>query len=290
MKYYLQAFLFCCLSFIVVTVPAPAQDAKHYTCYRAKDRIVADGLLNEPDWDRAEWSDDFVDITGNPGLKPLFRTRIKMLWDDRNLYLAAELQEPQIWATIQKRDAVIFKDNDFEVFLDPGGKGLNYYEIEVNALGTIWDLMLTKAYKDQGRALSSWNLKGLKAGIHIGGTLNDASQPDTSWTVEMVLPLSGLMPGNKPGNHPAGRGQWRVNFSRVEWKTEVQGSVYHKKTDPSNGKDLPEDNWVWSPMREVNMHIPERWGRLEFSDENTSNPGPLPFKTGLQKKGFRIWM
>jgi hypothetical protein len=288
MKYYLQAFLICFLRLMIVTIPALAQDAKHYTCYRTSERILADGLLNEPDWARAEWSDDFVDITGNPG-KPLFRTRIKMLRDDGNLYLAAELQEPHIWATIHKRDAVIFKDNDFEIFLDPDGDGLNYYEIEVNALGTIWDLMLTKAYKDQGRALSSWNMKGLKTGIHISGTLNDASHPDTSWTVEMVLPLSGLMHGKKPGSCPAESVQWRANFSRVEWKTEAQGSGYHKKTDPNTGKELPEDNWVWSPMREVNMHIPERWGRLEFSDENIS-PVPLPFKNEKQKNGFRIWM
>ena len=274
---------------MVFTIPALAQDAQHYTCYRTAEHIVADGLLNEPDWARVEWSDDFIDITGNPALKPSFRTRIKMLWDNDNLYLAAELRESHIWATIHERDAVIFKDNDFELFLDPDGNGLNYYEIEVNALGTIWDLMLTRAYKDHGIPLNSWDLQGLKTGIHIRGTLNDPCSTDTSWTVEMALPLSGLMMGKKPGSKPAEGVQWRVNFSRVEWKTEIQGSAYHKKTDPGTGKDLPEDSWVWSPMGEVNMHIPERWGRLEFSDENI-RPGPLPFKNERQKKEFRIWM
>jgi hypothetical protein len=289
MKRYLPAFLLCCLGFIYITLPAYAQEARHYTCYRTTEHIVADGLLNEPDWARAEWSDDFIDITGNPELKPSFRTRIKMLWDDDYLYIAAELIEPHIWATIHKRDDVIFHDNDFEIFLDPDGNGLNYYEIEVNAFGTIWDLMLTKAYKDNGTPINSWDLKGLKTGIHINGSLNDPSKPGTSWIVEMALPIAELMQGKKSGSKPAEGVQWRVNFSRVEWKTEVNGSSYRKKTDPKSGKPLPEQNWVWSPMGEIAMHIPERWGRLEFSSDKV-RPEPLKFKNESQKQGFGIWL
>jgi uncharacterized lipoprotein YddW (UPF0748 family) len=288
MKHYLPPLL-CCLLLMAFTLHAPAQSEKHYTCYRTAENIVADGRLDEPCWSLAEWSDDFADITGNPALKPRFRTRIKMLWDDQYLYLAAELRETDIWATIRKRDAVIFKDNDFEIFLDPDGNGRNYYEIEVNALGTIWDLMLTKAYKEGGKPITRWNLDGMKTGIDVHGTLNDPSSPDTSWIVEMALPLSSLMHGKQPSGRPADGVQWRVNFSRVEWKTEVKGSAYLKETDLKTGKDLPEDNWAWSPMGEVNMHIPGKWGRLEFSSENIS-PGPLPFKDDKQKTGFGIWL
>lgn len=32
------------------------------------------------------------------------------------------------------------QDNDFEVFLDPDGDNHNYYEIEINAHNTVWDL------------------------------------------------------------------------------------------------------------------------------------------------------
>ena len=203
MKHYSPAFLLCCLGSIVLSLHSPAQDARHYTCYRTTGHIIADGVLNEPDWARAEWSDDFLDITGDPGLKPSFQTRIKLLWDDEYLYVAAELHEPHIWGTIYKKDEVIFHDNDFEIFLDPDGNGTNYYEIEVNALGTIWDLMLTRSYKNGGKPLSDWDLKGLKTGIHIRGSFNDASKPDTSWTVEMALPIAGLMEGKKAGSKPA---------------------------------------------------------------------------------------
>ncbi|MEI6456662.1 MAG: carbohydrate-binding family 9-like protein, partial [bacterium] len=203
MKKYFRIYLLSSLLTTCALQSATAQNERHYTCYRTEDPILADGLLNEPSWSLAEWSDDFIDITGDPKLKPPLTTRIKMLWDDDCLYVAAELMEPHIWATIHKRDEVIFADNDFEIFLDPDGNGLNYYEIEVNAFGTVWDLLLTKAYKDRGQPVTSWDLKELKTGIHIKGSMNDPSRPDTSWTVEMALPLKELMIGKKPGSRPA---------------------------------------------------------------------------------------
>ena len=33
-----------------------------------------------------------------------------------------------------------------------------------------------------------------------------------------------------------------------------------------NGKYVPEFNWVWSPQGVINMHVPERWGYVFFSD------------------------
>ena len=39
-----------------------------------------------------------------------------------------------------------------------------------------------------------------------------------------------------------------------------------KKVDPETGKPYPEANWVWSPQGAVNMHMPERWGYVQFSD------------------------
>ena len=110
---------------------------RRYQCCRVAKGIVIDGSLSDPGWSGAEWSDDFVDITGDPKRAPRFRTRVKMAWDDEFLYVGADLEEPHVWGTITERNAVMFEDNDFEVFIDPDGDGLDYYEFEINALGSI---------------------------------------------------------------------------------------------------------------------------------------------------------
>ncbi|HQI44441.1 MAG TPA: hypothetical protein PK949_10040, partial [Dysgonamonadaceae bacterium] len=63
---------------------------------------------------------------------------------------------------------------------------------------------------------------------------------------------------------PSAGDQWRVNFSRVEWHTNIENGKYVKKKDPVSGKPLPEENWVWSPQGVVDMHRPEMWGFVHF--------------------------
>src|SRR5512135_1873676 len=143
-----------------------------YECYRAPRAPRLDGSLDDAAWRAAQWSAAFVDIEGAAKPAPRFRTRMKMLWDDRYLYVGAELQEPDVWGTITQRDAVIFRDNDFEMFIDPDGDALNYVELEINALNTVWDLFLARPYRDGGHAEDAFDLAGLKTGTRVLGTLN----------------------------------------------------------------------------------------------------------------------
>ena len=117
---------------------------KVYVAYERADVIFVDGLASETSWDKALWSDDFIDIEGM--IKPKYKTRMKMVYDEEYLYFYAEMEEPHIWATLKQRDTVIFYNNDFEIFIDPDGDTHNYYEFEMNALNTVWDLFLTKPY------------------------------------------------------------------------------------------------------------------------------------------------
>jgi len=232
---------------------------KGYVCYRATGPIEIDGELDEPSWQAVPWTDEFVDIEGDVKPRPRFRTRAKMLWDDQYFYVAAELEEPHVWATLTDHDAVIFQDNDFEVFIDPDGDNHEYYEIEINALNTEWDLRLPKPYRDGGPALNTWEIPGLKKAIHLRGTLNDASDRDQGWTVEIAFPWKVLAEFARQDVPPNDGDQWRINFSRVEWQVELAGGKYQKV------KDTREDNWVWSPQGAIDMHKPEMWGYVQFS-------------------------
>ena len=132
----------------------------------------------------------YVDIEGDAKPLPRFRTRAKMLWDDEFFYVAAELDEPHVWATLTQHDAVIFQDNDFEVFLNPDGNNHNYAELEMNALNTTWDLRLRKPYRDGGKAEDRWDIPGLKTAVHVNGTVNVNRVPRPAADDSSTVPCS----------------------------------------------------------------------------------------------------
>ena len=244
-----------------IPVPAVAFDPENYICYRA-GTVIIDGVIEDNEWSKAPWSSLFTDIEGDLKPAPLNDTRMKMMWDDSFLYIAAELREPHIWAKLRQRDTVIYYDNDFEVFIDPDGDTHGYYEFEMNAFNTVWDLLLTRPYRDNGQVIDAWDITGLKSAVKIYGTVNDPSDTDEKWTLELAFPFEVL---KEWGNVPAEGTVWRMNFSRVNWKTRIENGTYVKETDPATGRPLPEFNWLWSPQGLINIHYPEMWGFVQFS-------------------------
>ncbi len=240
---------------------------KHYIVTKTNETFKIDGIADELSWKSALFTDSFIDIEGVK--TPRFDTKIKMLWDDDYLYVYSKIQEPHIWGNLKQRDTIIFYNNNFEVFLDPSGKGKIYGEIEINALNTVWDLLLDKPYRVGGKANSKWNLKNLKSNIHIQGSLNNPNDIDSFWTVEMAIPLKPLVElKNNPQTFPKEGEQWRINFSRVEWNHEIINGKYQRKK--KNNMYLKENNWVWSNQKVINMHEPEKWGFLQFTDAKSS--------------------
>lgn len=255
-----------------------------YVCRRAGGPINVDGRLEEQSWTSADWTEVFGDIEGPAKPAPRYRTRVQMLWDDGYFYIGAYLEEPHVWATLKDRDSIVFQDNDFEVFIDPDGDTHDYYELEVNALNTVWDLLLVRPYRDGGPAVHSWDIQGLKTAVHVMGTLNDPSDKDKAWSIEIALPFSVLrecIPG-KP-ERPAAGDQWRVNFSRVEYRLDIDNGSYVKVRDAATGQPLPEDNWTWTPQGVINIHYPEMWGYVQFSAK-TPGKGKDKFEPRLEER------
>ena len=259
---------------------------KAYSALYTQYAVKVDGDFSEKAWQAAAWSDSFVDIEGNGKPQPTYKTRMKLLWNDSCLFVAAELEEPHIWANLTQRDNIVYYDNDFEVFIDPGNDAHQYFEIEVNALNTILDLFMPKPYRNGGIAMLSYNATGLKSAVKVHGTLNQPGDRDSSWTVEMAIPFQSIYLGNKWS--PPGEGAlWRMNFSRVEWDVVVVNNKYQKKKDAA-GKLLPEHNWVWSPQGVINMHLPERWGYLQFA-KNTSGTTTFILPQSEKRKQY-LWL
>lgn len=252
---------------------------REYVVHRAAAAPTVDGSLDDAAWRDAPWTDPFVDIVGGDRPAPRLLTHAKLLWDDGYLYIGAELEEPDVWATLRQADDTVWHDDDFEVFLDPDGDGLAYYEMEINALGTVLDLFLPRPYNQGGHADLSWEMQGMRRATALHGTLNDPADRDGGWSVELAIPWAALRPPpaaaagpGEAGRAPRPGDTWRVNFSRVEWPVDIVDGAY-RKAAPSPLTRHPEDNWVWSPQGAVNMHLPSMWGRVRFEG---AVPAPQP--------------
>lgn len=236
-----------------------------YVVYQTSEPILIDGKADEPAWAKADWTAPFVDIEGDLKPKPSYNTQVKMLWNKQGLYLFAELEEPHVWAYYRQHDQIVYHENDFEIFIDPDRDSRNYFEFEVNAANTLFDLFLPKPYRDGGNPLLSWDAQGFKSAVSIDGTLNNPADRDRKWSVELFIPFASLQAENVKTSVPESGEVWKIDFSRVEWQTLITDSKYIKKKDDKTGKFLSENNWVWNPTGEINMHVPERWGMIQFS-------------------------
>lgn len=262
-----------------------------YHCFRTPQSLKIDGKLDEAAWQKAQWTDLFVDIEGDKKPLPLQATKTKLLWDDKYLYIAAALDEKHIWAYQKEKDQIVFLENDFEIFIDPDGDSQNYFELEINAVNNTFDLFLPKPYRNGGRALINWDIKGLKSAVSIEGTLNNPTDTDKRWFAEIAIPLSSLdMDNVKPKIEDLSF--WRINFSRVEWEHSIEKGKYSRKKKVNGDGYLPEYNWVWSPQGKINMHIPEKWGYLVFSTQNVGTKNidfTLPKSETLKEIAWEIY-
>lgn len=243
----------------ILRIPNTEFNPRKYICYTADEEILIDGVPDKIQWSKSPWSEEFVNIRGNDSEKPVYKTRMKMLWDADYLYLAAELEENNITAKYQCHDDTLVYENNFELFIDPDGDTGKYCEIELNALNTVWDLFLVHPYRDEKKsAISAWDLKNIRTAVHLYGTLNVPGDKDSIWTVEAAVPWKSFLEITDISLPPKNGDQWRINFCRTEW---------------INNK--PEF-WSWSPQGLVNMHYPEMWGYVQFSDK----------KVGTEMTGF----
>jgi hypothetical protein len=266
-----------------------------YVAYQIREPIRVDGHLDEAAWLRAPRSPRFVDVVG--GTPALYDTRAAVVWDQQALYVGFWLEAPFVQARFTERDALIFLDNDVEVFIDGGD---SYYEFEVNALGTIYEVFFIwqDAYRRGGRfdvpefdllggrvhsfggnhdrsgahfwwgshprkarwAFLDWDFPGLAVGVAVDGKLNDPSLPHRGWTVELAFPWSGMhWLANGRALPPEDGDEWRLFLGRYE-QLQLNGATQSV-------------GWAWHPIGSGDNHVPERFTPIRFStaflDEQT---------------------
>jgi len=164
-------------------------------------------------------------------------TEVRAAWSEEEWRLLFIADDTDPWATMTQRDAPLYEEETIEVFFDSVGDLESYFEIEVNPLGTVLDLVLRKS-RSGYKADRAWQCEGLRTLVrrHDGG-----------WSAEMAIPFASVT--NSP---PRTGSRWRANFCRID--------------RPSRDGTLPRELTAWSPPLRASFHTPERFGVIEFGD------------------------
>lgn len=253
--------------------------------------ITVDGQLDEMAWATSTASPPFVDLVS--GQPTRYETRVQVLWDERFLYVGYTIEEPNVQAQFTKRDSPIYQENDVELFI--AGEDA-YYEFEINALGTIYEGLFVwqDVYESSGIsqlpgldrnnpqtrsqefngvgfrghprgrrwAFLDWDFPDLRSATQVQGTLNDASDRDRGWTVEVAIPWQHMAVLNlsQPRNLPPQDGEiWRMDFSR-----------FNQSKAPPPAKD--SGGWALSYHGVWDSHIPECFPYVRFQRPPTERP------------------
>lgn len=261
-----------------------------YKAKKINSSIVIDGNIQKDIWKSAQWSERFVDmVTGDAGM---YNTQVAILWNDAHLYFAFHAEEPFVEARLTERDSIIFQENDLEIFIDGGDC---YYELEVNAANTIYEVFFIwkDAYKKGGRfdvpqfdvhgpnaytfggdydrqagsfwkgthprgirwAFTDYDMPGLETAVQIDGTLNDNSDIDKGWTLEVGIPWTSL--------------DWLANGRTIP---PTQGDIWNiflgrfQKLMLGGSEVQPHPAMVLSSHGIYDTHLPDKWSRVEFVD------------------------
>ena len=227
-----------------------------YTTIRLSTaKPVIDGKLDDDCWKTGEWAGDFTQWIPKEGAKPSQETQFKILYDDKNLYVAIRAfdKEPKkISRKGGRRDLLIGEQAG--VNFDSYHDHRTGFEFSVTAAGQKVDLILTNPME----ADFNWNAVWyVKTGLE-----------DSAWVAEYEIPLSQLR-YSKDKEQVWGMHVWRwIDRLSEESDWEPQSStspgMLYLFGELHGIKDLPKS-------RRIEI-MPYTLGKLKTFDKVPQNP------------------
>lgn len=212
-------------------------------CVYAATPMSIDGRFRELAWQKANPL-EFHAQAGGPCIS---KTEARLLWDENYLYVGFRAYDKDVWSYMTKHDDETCEEDVLEVFIKTDPDKEQYYDFEINALGTVMDMFSLKkgAGGEDFHRWAKWNCKGLKVATYIKGTLNNPDDVDEYWQLEVAIPFSEL--STLHGQSPKAGDRWKCFLARYDY------SVYLPKGEElSTFSTLPA--WVfndannWCPM------------------------------------------
>lgn len=219
----------------------PGRTGPSYTAAKTTEPPVIDGILTDTCWKKAE-TGSFV--LSRDGGRPAYPTTLRAAWDDENLYIGFECQDPDAASTVTERDGPVSSQEYVSVYIDADADSLTYVTIDVAPTGVVSDAFILYGEGDRKiKSLDGWNCDGLRVSVSIYGGGSQPGTEDRFWTVEMSVPLNEFLTARRIP--PSEGDAWRVNFYRME---------------QTGGKDFS----AFAPTGSENGHKPEKFVWLLF--------------------------
>ncbi len=247
----------------------PSHIVPKYDAKRVADHKI-DGKLDEEVYSKLK----HIELDGF-GSAPKLDTKVYAFRGDDHLYIGAKLADEHVWSKLDKRDADTWTEEVFEVYIDNGRDGKDYLELQINPLGTIFDAHFVErlgrgegSRDEQIDRARKWNMEGLESAVHVEGTVNDDSDTDKFWSVELKIPFEAI-PGIDAA--PESNDKWAVNFYRYDRPDDKRTLAY-----------------AWSKPNGGSFHQVERFGTLRFVDSKKAIKRLDPKQVQQLRKNLNI--
>lgn len=184
--------------FLLQTSNAQVSMPDSLVAYHTTEPIKLDGKLSEEAWNNAVPITNFTQRELNEGDTATQPTKIKVIFDDKNLYIGCWCydDEPEkLTANKMRRDFAYWTDDNIEIIIDTYGDKRNGYLFVTNPNAARFDAMISRNGSSRNRDWNGvWNVKTKKTSF--------------GWTAEFEIPFSTLK------FRKDARPQWGINFER----------------------------------------------------------------------------
>lgn len=256
-----------------------------YECRFTEWPITIDGKADDKAWATAPVVDQFlIPWSNKTSLAAKSSTKARLLWDRDSLYFLAEMTDSDLVAKVKEHDGDTWTDDVFELFFKPADDKPGYYEFEINAQNTVFDLFLPeRGDVEPHRRAQDFHVESK---VTLAGTLNNPSDRDQGWTVEGKILWRDFF---KTGGRPDIDEVWKFVLCRYDY---VASSSPELSWSSPNGSTPSPDFHHWEdyvPLRFIGPEnsVAHRKRGIETLPPLTTSKvvgspePPLPYKTRI---------
>lgn len=208
---------------------------------RASTAPIIDGVLDD-----AAWASTSAYMLGDSmeGEPAAVASLVRMLWDETSLYVAAQMEDDDVWSQYEAQDDPLWKAEAFELFLLGDATRRRYLELQVSPRGITFDARFDTYRKGDEAWDGAW-----EAAATVDGSVRRRDDRDRGWIVELAVPFAMICEHTAMACPPVVGATTRINAFRLDRPRREATRAF-----------------ALAPTRVPDFHAPERAAVLELGE------------------------